>query len=87
MLAVVFVRIDLKRRVYRSQYLSGLESRMARFLDLRKKNDKLISAQAAYCVGGAYTTQQAFYNRLEHLVSECVSRRIINLLELIQIQK
>jgi len=45
MLAVVFVRIDLKRRVYRSQYLSGLESRMARFLDLRKKNYKLISAQ------------------------------------------
>src|SRR6266436_222888 len=71
----------------RKKYFSCAGGRVFRMADLRKQDHKFISALAADGVGVANASQQSFRNGLKKLVADRMSQRIVDVFEMIQIQK
>src|ERR1700692_3829891 len=76
-----------KRFSKRAENLLADESGVFSMFHLREQHDKFISAQAAHGIGAANTSDQSIGDRLQQFVATCVSQRIIDFLEIIEINK
>ena len=70
-----------------SKYFLALRGRVFRPCDFGKQDDEFIAALAADGVGTAHAGQQAFRNGLKKQVADGMSQRIVDVLEMIQIEK
>ena len=81
------VRADLRRHGQRVDDLPRDRGGVARLRHLGEEDDELVAAVAAHRVRFAHRVLEAARRQLQHLVADRVTERIVDLLEVVEVEK